>query len=60
MMLSKNGVAVVLFLLSTLGMTVSEAQAMDFVAGLVQVVSFILMVWNQWQRPDVDKFVFKK
>lgn len=60
MTLSKNGIALVLFVLGGFGITVTESQVMDVISAVVQLISFILLVWNQVQRPDVEHFLFKK
>lgn len=60
MTLSKNGAAVVVFILSILGVSVTDAQAVEFISSIAQVVSFIMLIWNQAKRSDVQWFVFKK
>jgi hypothetical protein len=59
-MVSKNGVAVVMFLASMLGITLVEAQVIEALAAITTLISFALMIWNQWQREDVKWFIFKK
>jgi hypothetical protein len=57
---SKNGVAVVLFILSFFGLNVAEAEAAEFVSAIGTIISFGLMLWNQFDRRDVSWFIFKK
>jgi hypothetical protein len=57
--LSKNGVAIVLFILSVVGLEASESEVQAFIAGVGHVVAFGLMIYNQWQRRDVKGFLWK-
>jgi hypothetical protein len=60
MTFSKNGVALIVMVLSLLGAEVSEADMLTTIGVIGQVVSFILMAWNQYARGDVKGFIFKE
>lgn len=60
MTVSKNGIALILFLASVIGLTVTESQLVDVISALTQIISFGLMIWNQLSRKDVKGFLFKK
>jgi len=60
MNLSKNGVGIVLFILSVFGLEASETEIQAFIAGVGHVVSFGLLIWNQWDRRDTKWFLWKK
>lgn len=57
---SKNGAGILLLVLSLLGINISEANAVEFVSAVGQILSIGLLIWNQIKRGDVDKFFFKK
>lgn len=59
-MMSKNGIALVIFALSYLGVDVAENDVLEFFSAVGQVVSFALLVWNQLKRDDVKGFIFKR
>lgn len=59
-MLSKNGVALVLFVFSWLGLEVTEEGLIAFISAVLVAYSFVMMLWNQLQRKDVKFFFFKK
>ena len=59
-MLSKNGIALVVMVISLLGGEVSEADLAVTVTTIGQVVSVILMAYNQFSRGDVKGFIFKE
>lgn len=59
MVVSKNGVALLIFALTYLGLDVSENQIVDVIAAIGQIVSFVLLVVNQIDRPEVKGFLFK-
>lgn len=59
MMLSKNGVGIVMLILGLLGANVAEADVATTISTLVQVGSAILIAWNQIQRGNVKWFIFK-
>lgn len=59
MLISKNGVALIVMVLSILGVQVAEADLITTLGVIGQVVSFILMAWNQYARRDVKGFIFK-
>ena len=57
--ISKNGAALLILVLSILGLEFSETEIQSFIAAIVQVVSFLLMVYNQLDRKNVKWFLFK-
>jgi hypothetical protein len=59
MTLSKNAIALVLFGLSWLGLEVSEAQLVEVIAAVGQIVGFLTLIWNQIDRKDVTGFLWK-
>lgn len=59
MILSKNAVALVLFGISWLGLEVSEAQLVEFISAVGQIVGFLTLLWNQYDRKDVRGFLWK-
>ena len=60
MTFSKNGIGLAILVLATAGLEVSETDLMTTVNTIGQVLSFLLMAWNQWDRPDVKNMLFKK
>lgn len=60
MILSKNGVALIVMVLSLLGANVSEADLTTTVSVIGQIISLILMAVNQYKRGDVKGFLFKE
>jgi len=58
--MSKNGIALLILALSTIGVNVAETELIEFLSALGSVLSFIMMVWNQYQRTDIDSFFWKK
>ena len=46
--------------ISLLGGNVSEEEVTTTVATIAQVVSVLLMAYNQYARGDVENFLFKK
>lgn len=60
MIFSKNGVGLIVLLLSLIGMSVSESDLMITISTIGQIISGILMFWNQYTRHDVAHFIFKK
>jgi hypothetical protein len=59
-MLSKNGLAIAIFITSYFGLEFTETEIIAFVAAISQVVSFLLLVWNQLDRSDTKWFFWKK
>ena len=57
---SKNGVGLVVLVLSLFGADVSDSMVGDVISAIGTLISFTLLVWNQVSRPDVDNFLFKK
>lgn len=60
MMLSKNGVGLVVFALSLIGVNVADADLMVAISVLGQVFSGVLMFINQVKRSDSKWFIFKQ
>lgn len=60
MTFSKNGIALIVLLLSMLGVNVTESEIITIVGVIGQVVSALLMIWNQADRPNIKGFIFKK
>lgn len=63
MTFSKNGIAIAVIgiemLLSAVGVEFEAGSVAKMVEGLVVLVSFLLMVWNQRDRVDVKNFFLK-
>lgn len=59
-MISKNGLALIIFALTYFGLDISETDLMQVISAVGQVVSFALLVWNQIRRDDVKGFLFKR
>jgi hypothetical protein len=57
--ISKNGVGLVLFILSVFGLEASESEVQTLIAGVGHVVAFGLMIYNQYTRRDVKGFLWK-
>lgn len=60
MALSKNGVALLVMVLSLFGVNVSEGDMVTTISVIGQVISLVLMAWNQYARGDVKGFIFKE
>jgi hypothetical protein len=60
MVVSKNGVALIVMVISLLGGDVSETDLATTVSVIGQIVSIALMAWNQYARPNVKNFIFKE
>lgn len=60
MTLSKNGVGLIVLVLSLIGVSVSESDLVVTVSTIAQIVSGLLMIRNQYTRQDVRNFIFKK
>lgn len=56
---SKNGVGLVLLVLSWAGLSASETDIQEFIAASGQVVSFLMLLWNQIDRKDTKWFLWK-
>lgn len=59
-MISKNGIGLIIMVISLLGGNVSEAALTTTITTIGEIVSVILLSVNQLRRGDVDKFIFKK
>jgi hypothetical protein len=59
-MVSKNGVSLIILVLSILGVEASDTEIMTTLSVIAQVVSLIVMAWNQYSREDIQGFFFKK
>ena len=57
---SKNGVGLVLLILTLIGLDVPEKMVEDIFTGVFAAVSLGLMIWNQVKRHDVAGFLFRK
>lgn len=60
MVISRNGVALAVMVLSLFGVNVAESDILTTVSVLGQIVSVILMIVNQVGRTDVKGFFFKE
>ena len=60
MVVSKNGVALIVMIISLLGGDVSETDLATTLSVIGQIVSIALMAWNQYARPNVKNFIFKE
>ena len=60
MTLSKNGAALFVLALSIVGIDVAEDSVLEVIAALTTIGSFVVMIWNQANRPDVKRFFWKK
>lgn len=58
--MSKNGIALLVLALSTVGVNVAEDSLVELISAIGTIVSFLLMVWNQYQRTNVSFFFWKK
>lgn len=58
--MSKNAAAIILLALSVFGLESSEQDVMELVSAIGTLISFLLMIWNQANRPDVQGFFWKK
>lgn len=59
-MVSKNGIALIVMVISLLGGDVSEDAVTTTITTIGQVVSVLLMAYNQYARGDVENFIFKR
>lgn len=59
-MLSKNGLALIVYLFSFAGFQVAETDVAQVAAAVAQLVSFGTMLYNQYDRRDVKWFFWKK
>jgi hypothetical protein len=59
-MLSKNGIGLIVLVLSLIGVDVAEDALVTTVSTIGQIIGGLLMVLNQVQRPDTKYFIFKK
>lgn len=60
MVVSKNGIALIMFALTYVGLDISENVVLDVIAAVGQIVSFVLLVANQLERKDVKGFLWKR
>ena len=58
--ISKNGVALILFVASITGLNIEEAMAENVVLAITTLVSFALMVVNQLDRKDLKWGLLRK
>ena len=59
-MLSKNAVGIVVLLLSFAGVNVADTQVEEVLTAITTIYGFIMLIWNQTYREDVNNFFFKK
>jgi len=52
-------VFVIIIALHALGIFNADNQVAQIVQNVVQIASFVLMVWGQARRPDISGFLFK-
>lgn len=60
MTISKNGVAILILVLSLFGIDLGEETAIEFINALGTAVSILLLIYNQVTRTDTKNFFFKK
>lgn len=60
MNLSKNAAAIVVLIGSLFGLELGEDTIVELITALTTVVSILVMIWNQLDRPDIKGFFFKK
>ena len=60
MIISKNGTGLLLLALSLIAPTVVETDMITTISVIGQLVSGVLLFWNQVARPDVRGFLLKK
>jgi hypothetical protein len=60
MIISKNAVAIIVLFLSFIGIEVGEDTILEVISAILTIVGFVLMVWNQVSRQNVENFFFKK
>lgn len=58
-MISKNGVGIIMLVLSLLGVNIAEADVVTTISVIGQVMSVILLMWNQYGRKNIKNFVLK-
>ncbi len=57
--MSRNGIGLVLLLLSVIGLEVTEESVTEIISAIGTLISFGLMVYNQYKRPDTELFLWK-
>ena len=60
MKLSKNGSGLIILVLSLIAPTVTEGDIITTISTIGQILSGVLLFWNQVARPDVRGFLLKK
>lgn len=58
--MSKNGIGLVILVLSVLGLEVTEEGVTELISAIGTLISFGLMVYNQMTRQDVELLLWKK
>lgn len=59
-MISKNAVALVILALGMIGINVETDQVVEILSAIATIISFLTLIWNQLDRPDVKLFFWKK
>lgn len=59
-MISKNAAAILIVMLSFLGLEVGEDTALEVISAIGTFISFMILIWNQLDRRDTKWFFFKK
>lgn len=60
MTISKNGVAILILILSLFGIDLGEENAIAFINALGTIASITMLIYNQVTRTDTKNFFFKK
>jgi hypothetical protein len=58
--ISKNGVGLLLLIAALFNLPVDEVLAESIVSAVLLLISTGLMIWNQLDRKDIAKFIFRK
>lgn len=58
--MSKNGVALIVLFFSFLGLEATEEGVAEVISAIGTIISFVLMLKNQLDRPDVELLLWKK
>lgn len=60
MNISKNAAAIIGLILSLLGLQIGEDTIVELITALTTVFTIGVMIYNQFKRPDVEDFLWKK
>lgn len=58
--ISTNGVGLVLLIAALFNLPIDEILAESIVTAIMLLISTGLMIWNQVDRKDIAKFIFRK